>query len=83
MSRAERQIAEFKSWRGPYPYKELVRLLTHLGYEESATAGGSRRRFIHATSKHVIRLHEPHPGTEVLEYMVKQVRTALSEQGLI
>lgn len=83
MSRAERQIAEFKSCRGPYPYKDLVRILTHLGYEETVTGGGSRRRYIHSTSKHVIRLHEPHPGTEVLEYMAKQVRTALTEQGLI
>lgn len=83
MSRTDRLKAEFKACRGPFPYKDLVRLLGGLGYEEQSTGGGSRRRFMHVKTKHVIRLHEPHPGTEVLEYMVKQIRTVLIEQGLI
>jgi len=83
MTRADRLVEEFKACRGPFPYKDLVRLLTNLGYAETSTGGGSRRRFVHSETKHIIRLHEPHPGTEVLEYMVKQVRNELVERKLI
>ncbi|WP_442892284.1 type II toxin-antitoxin system HicA family toxin [Ensifer sp. MJa1] len=83
MSRHERLKAQFLACRGPFPYADVVRLLGGLGYEETATGGGSRRRFVHAHTKHIIRLHEPHPGKEILEYMVKQVRDILIEQGLL
>jgi hypothetical protein len=83
MPRFDRLVRDFKACRGPFPYRDLVWLLAQLGYAESATGGGSRRRFVHGTTGHIIRLHEPHPGTEVLEYVVKQVRLSLVEQGLI
>ena len=83
MVRSERLILEFKQCRGPFPYRELVRLLVSLDYVETATAGGSRRRFVHRPSGHVIRLHEPHPGNEIKEYMVRQIRAVLIERGLL
>lgn len=58
-------------------------MLNGLGYVETSTAGGSRRRFMHRESGHIIRLHEPHPGNEIKEYMVRQIRTVLIERGLI
>jgi hypothetical protein len=83
MARADRLIDEFRRCRGPFPYKDLVELLNGLGYRETSTAGGSRRRFVHAESGHIIRLHEPHPGNEIKEYMVRQIRAALTERGLL
>lgn len=83
MARADRLIEEFRKRRGPFPYKDLVRLLNGLGYDETSTAGGSQRRFVHAESGHIIRLHEPHPGNEVKEYMVRQIRAVLTERGLL
>ena len=83
MARADRLIDDFRRCRGPFPYKDLVKLLAGLGYAETSTAGGSRRRFVHGESGHIIRLHEPHPGNEIKEYMVRQIRTALTEQGLL
>lgn len=83
MARADRVIEEFRRCRGPFPYKDLVRMLNGLGYVETSTAGGSRRRFMHRESGHIIRLHEPHPGNEIKEYMVRQIRTVLIERGLI
>lgn len=82
MVRSDRLIEEFKRCRGPFPYKDLVRMLAGLDYVETATAGGSRRRFAHP-SGHIIRFHEPHPGNEVKEYMVRQIRAVLIERGLI
>lgn len=83
MSRANRLIEDFKACQGPFPYRELVRLLSSLGYEEKTTGGGSARKFVHTETKRIIKLHEPHPGNEVKAYMVKQVRERLIEQGLI
>lgn len=83
MSRADRLVEEFKAYQGAFPYRDLVRLLAGLGYEERATGGGSRRKFVHAKTKHIIRLHEPHPGNEVKAYAVREVRESLIEQGLI
>jgi predicted RNA binding protein YcfA (HicA-like mRNA interferase family) len=83
MARADRLIDEFRRCRGPFPYKDLVKLLNGLGYRETSTAGGSRRRFVHAESGHIIRLHEPHPGNQIKEYMVRQIRAALTERGLL
>ena len=83
MSKLDRLIQVFRQCRGPFPYKELVRLLVGLGYTERATGGGSRRRFMNSVTGHIIRLHEPHPGTEVKFYVVKDVRNSLIEQGLI
>jgi predicted RNA binding protein YcfA (HicA-like mRNA interferase family) len=83
MARIDRLADEFRRCRGPFPYKDLVRLLNGLGYEERSTAGGSRRRFLHKETGHIIRLHEPHPENEIKEYMVRQIRAALSERGLL
>lgn len=83
MSRPTRLIQDFKACQGPYSYRDLVRILSHLGYVEESTGGGSRRKFVHEESKQIIRLHEPHPGKEVKPYVVRSVRDLLSEQGLI
>lgn len=83
MSKLDRLKTAFKDCRGPFQYRELVQLLEGLGYVETATGGGSRRRFVHRESRHIIRLHEPHPGNEVKFYSVKEVRTSLIDQGLL
>lgn len=79
----EKLIAEFRTCRAPFPYRDLVRMLVSLGYDEASTGGGSRRRFVHRKTGHVIRLHEPHPGNEVKPYMVRQIRDVLIELRLI
>ena len=83
MSRAERLLQDFKACQGRFPYKEFVRLLGNLGYEDKTANGGSGRRFVHGKTKHIIRFHEPHPGNEIKPYLVRQVREQLEEQGLI
>lgn len=83
MSRGKRLIESFKACRGPFPYRDLVRLLSGLGFDEKDAGGGSKRKFVHRETKQIIRLHEPHPGNEILEYMVRQIRDQLEEQDLI
>jgi predicted RNA binding protein YcfA (HicA-like mRNA interferase family) len=81
MSRQAKLIEAFKNSKGPYPYRDLCRILVSLGYVES-TNDGSRRAFIDRAG-HIIRIHEPHPNKEVLPYVVRAVREALEARGMI
>lgn len=83
MAQLDKTIEEFKRCTGPFQYKKFVRILEGLGYSETATGGGSRRRFHNPRSGHIIRCHEPHPGNEIPFYVVKQVREVLTLKGLI
>lgn len=82
MGQLEKLIAEFKACTGPFPYRDLQRLLGGLGYIEK-TGKGSGRRFHHPDTGHVIRFHEPHPANTILPYLVRQIRAALEEKGMI
>lgn len=83
MSRLKKLIGELKACHGAFPYRDMTALLGQLGFEEKATGGGARRRFVHAEKKLLIKLHEPHPGNEIKAYMVREVREYLIEEGLI
>jgi len=58
-------------------------MLGQLGFNEKEAGGGSKRKFVHSTTKLIIRLHEPHPGNEIKQYMVRQIRDLLIEKELI
>lgn len=82
MSQHDKLVAEFKACTGPFPYKDVQRLLAGLGYVETS-GKGSGRRFHDPKTGHIIRLHEPHPGKDILFYLVKQIRASLEEKGLL
>lgn len=82
MSQHKKLVADFAACTGPFPYRDVQRLLAGFGYVES-TAKGSARRFHNPSTGHIIRLHEPHPGTDILLYMVKQIRASLQEKGIL
>ncbi|SDP07835.1 type II toxin-antitoxin system HicA family toxin [Phyllobacterium sp. OV277] len=82
MTRSDKLVAALKGCNGPFPYKDLARILRSFGYEEK-NGSGSARKFFHPDTKAVIAIHEPHPGNEVLPYVVRQVREHLNDRGLI
>jgi len=82
MGRLEKLIADFKACSGPFPYRDVQRLLGMLGYAESS-GKGSGRRFHNSSTGHLILLHEPHPGNDIKPYLVRQIREKLEEKGLI
>lgn len=84
MAKIDKLIAKLLSIPNDFTWDELIRLLSHFGYEEMKTGktGGSRRKFADA-DKHIISLHKPHPGTILKNYQVKQVVTLLTEKGKI
>ena len=85
MSKADKLLTRFLSKPTDFSYQELKRLLGGFGYEESARGrtSGSRVAFINTETRHILRLHKPHPGPNLKAYQLKLVETALREEGHI
>ena len=78
MSKIEKLLARVKSKPKDFTWDELVKILSHYGYEEITTGktSGSRRAFVNK-SKHIIRLHKPHPGDILKSYQINEILDAL------
>lgn len=84
MSKHDKLLLKLQSEPVPndITWAELSSVLKHLGYDVKKGTG-SRRKFIHSKSKHVISLHEPHPQPHVKSCYIKQVVVALKDVGYI
>ena len=82
MSRKEKLKERFKTLPSDFTWKELCSLLNGYGYE-MIKGKGSRRKFHKESSGALISLHEPHPGSIVKKYALKDVLTHLEEQGVL
>lgn len=67
MTRAEKLIAKLVNLDGPFTWSDLVKLLSHLGYEKQE-GKGSRVKFHNGNPTDMINLHKPHPGNELKQY---------------
>lgn len=78
-------MQRFLSKPADFTYDELKRLLNGFGYGEMKTGrtSGSRGAFINADTKHIIRLHRPHPRPVLKLYMLALVEENLRQQGLL
>lgn len=85
MGKAEKLLKRFLSKPKDFTYDELKRLLKSFDYEEAKTGktSGSRVAFINHTTKHIIRLHKPHPKPELKQYQLNDIEQELRERGLI
>ena len=79
MSRDEKLQERFRSRPSDFTWDELKRLLAGFGYKEMSGAG-SRRTFIGENGV-TISLHEPHPGSILKVYQVKEVLMHLRQEG--
>jgi hypothetical protein len=84
MSQLEKLKLEFRRCKGTFRYADFERLLGGLGYGlvKAGKTGGSRRKFMHETTKDMIWLHEPHDG-EMKQSMVRNLREHLESKGLL
>ncbi|NJO25245.1 MAG: type II toxin-antitoxin system HicA family toxin [Bacteroidia bacterium] len=84
MSRIEKLIERLLSRPADLIWDELVKILSHFGYEEmkKGKTGGSRRKFADE-SKHIISLHKLHPGNIIKRYAIDQVIAELNEREKI
>ena len=83
MSNTQKLLAKLASKPVPrdFLWSDFVTLMRRLGYQE-VSGSGSRRKFIHSSTKHVISLHEPHPGKSLKTYQINEVVTALTNAGI-
>ena len=85
MSNHTKLVTKFLSQPNDFTFDELRSLLSGFEYEEKqgGKTSGSRVAFIHVKNKHIIRIHNPHPGNELKGYQVTLIRNELKEQGAI
>ncbi len=85
MSKDEKLIKRLLLKPKDFTYNELRKILIHLGYVEtqSGKTSGSRVAFINNDTKHIIRLHKPHPGNELKQYQIEQIIEELDLRRLI
>lgn len=85
MSRAEKLLRRFLSKPRDFTYEELKKLLTPFGYREVGTGktSGSRVAFINFETKHIIRLHKPHPRPVLKRYQLEYIEDELRKRGMI
>ena len=85
MSREEKLVKRFLSRPKNFTYDELCRLLKIYGYLEvkKGKTSGSRTAFYNEETRHLIRLHKPHPGKELKMYQLDLIRSELEGRGLL
>lgn len=68
-----------------FTYDEAKAILNQFGYKEDTRGrtSGSRVAFIHTGTKHIIRLHRPHPGSILKIYQIDELVETLRNQGVI
>lgn len=75
MSKIQKIILKLISKPKDFTYQELEVLLSYYGYLEikRGKSSGSRRAFVHIETKHIIRLHKPHPGNVLKTYQIRNI----------
>jgi hypothetical protein len=84
-TKKQKLISRLLSKPKNFTYDELCRVLNSLGYEEnqSGKTSGSRVAFIDKSTRHIIRLHKPHPTNELKQYQIQLVVEELKSRGLL
>jgi hypothetical protein len=85
MTKARKLLDRFLSMPKDLTYTELTRLLQGYGYKEATTGrtSGSRVAFINQETKHIIRLHKPHPEPFLKRYQMEDVMKELRRAGVL
>jgi len=85
MSKKDKLIDRLLKMTSDFEYDEARTLLGRVGYREDnrGRTSGSRVAFVNSETKHIIRLHKPHPGNVLKKYQIEQLIDALEKQGVI
>lgn len=83
MGTKDKLIQRFKSLPNDFTWTELVRLFGMFGYEISNKGKTSGSRVIFKKGESAYAAHEPHPGSIVKPYVMKQVLEFLKNNSLI
>jgi len=85
MSRKEKLTQKLLRRPKDFTYSELKAMLGYFGYKEMmmGKTSGSRRAFVHEETKHIIRLHKPHPKNILKRYQIEEIIDELTKNGMI
>lgn len=85
MSKLEKLIRKLLNPSSIITFQELEYLLKKHGYKEKKTGktSGSRKAYINPQTRHIIRLHKPHPGNELKKYVKNFVIAELKKRNII
>lgn len=85
MSKLQKSIEKLLNLKGAFTFDELVYLLGKFGYTErkKGKTSGSRRTYVHEESKHIIKIHKPHPVNELKDYIKKYIIEELKKENYI
>jgi len=85
MSKHEKLLERFLSRPKNFTYNELRTLLNGFGYSEiqKGATSGSRVAFYNIHSKHIIRLHNPHPHNILKRYQMDLIEDELRNMEVI
>lgn len=83
MSKFDKLILRLLSRPKDFTYDELKTLLKGLGYAESnkGKTSGSRVAFIDTATKHILRIHKPHPKNIIKGYAMEYIIEELKNQN--
>jgi hypothetical protein len=80
MSRKEKLKQALLNRPSKFKWDDLVAIMKHHGYVmKNARGGGSSRSFYNATTGDIKKWHQPHPGNEVLQYVVDEAIELIKE----
>lgn len=85
MSKSEKLLKRFLAKPKDFTYNELKKLLAGFGYENIGTGktAGARVTFVNPETKHIIKLHKPHPRPELKRYQLDYIEETLRDKGVI
>lgn len=85
MSKRDKLVERLLARPSDFTYAETSTLLGQFGYKEDTRGrtSGSRVAFVHLQTKHIIRMHKPHPGKILKMYQLDELTEALKSQGVI
>ena len=85
MSKYKKLLERFLSKPKDFTYSELRTLLNGFGYSEiqKGATSGSRVAFYNIDTKHIIRLHKPHPHNILKRYQIDLIEDELRNMEVI
>jgi hypothetical protein len=84
MGQKEKLIERLRSHPKDFTFEDAETLLGYFTYQRSNKGRTSGSRVMFYSEQYApILLHKPHPRKELLDYQVKQLLSALEDQGLI
>ena len=85
MSKYDKVLLKLLNRSSTITYQEIKFLRGKLGYKETQKGKTSRSRvaFVNYEDKNIIRLHKPHPGNELKDYVKREIISELKDKKLI